>query len=105
MRTRLFLLGMFVTAMAWSTEVQPSRDTDYEPLSILTRNCAGCHQKADHPGALFLNRARLSEKETLQLMIDLIETSQMPPEHKKFGQSKDGKKLLKWLKAELKKKG
>jgi mono/diheme cytochrome c family protein len=76
------------------------KDEYYKPLSILTRNCAGCHQAADHPGALFLNKARLSEPQTIDLMINLIETSQMPPAHVKFKKTEDGKTLLAWLKAE-----
>jgi len=79
-------------------------DEYYKPLSILTRNCAGCHQAADHPGALFLNKARLSEPQTIDLMINLIETSQMPPAHVKFKKTADGKTLLAWLKAEKEKK-
>lgn len=79
----------------------PSRSTDYEPLSILTKHCAGCHQSADHPGALFLNRERLEEKETLTLVIHMLESSQMPPQHRKFKKSQDGKRLLQWLKAKL----
>jgi hypothetical protein len=79
----------------------PSRTTDYEPMSILTKNCAGCHQSADHPGAMFLNRERLAEKETLELVINVLETNQMPPQHQKFKGSRDAKRLLKWLKAQL----
>ena len=84
----------------------PNKQADdyYEPLTILTRNCAGCHQAADHPGALFLNKARLSERETQDLMIKLIETSQMPPAHRAFKNTDDGKKLLAWLKKERAKK-
>lgn len=81
---------------------EESVDTgEFEVMKVLARNCAGCHQAEDHPGALFLNRARLSEKDTLQLMIGLIRSSQMPPQHKTFAKSADGKKLLKWLEAEL----
>ncbi len=85
---------------------QPSKQHDdyYEPLAILTRNCAGCHQAADHPGALFLNKARLTERGTQDLIIKLIETSQMPPAHRDFKKTSDGKKLLAWLKKERAKK-
>lgn len=75
-----------------------NKDEDYEALTILTKNCAGCHNTADHPGALFLNAARLSEPETLALMRRLIESDQMPQEHSNFKKSKDGKTLIKWLK-------
>ena len=71
---------------------------DYKALTILTRNCAGCHQAADHPGALFLNKARLSEPETIALITKLVETSQMPPAHRKFKNTPDGKILIRWLK-------
>ncbi len=77
------------------------KDPYMEALTILTRNCAGCHQAADHPGALFLNRESLSEVATLSLVIKLIKTSQMPPAHKDFAKTPDGKKLLKWLETEL----
>jgi len=73
-------------------------DEDYKAVTILARNCAGCHQEADHPGALFLNQARLSEPETIALITKLVETSQMPPAHVDFKKSKDGKALIKWLK-------
>lgn len=71
---------------------------DYKALTILIRNCAGCHQAADHPGALFLNAARLTEDETILLVTKLVETSQMPPAHKNFKSTADGKKLIRWLK-------
>ena len=73
-------------------------DPDYQALTILTRNCASCHNQADHPGALFLNQARLSEPETLALITRLIEKNVMPPAHAKFKNTADGKTLLKWLK-------
>lgn len=79
-------------------------DEYYEPLTIFARNCAGCHQEADHPGALFLNKAHLSDPSTIKLMIRLIETSQMPPAHAKFKKTEDGKKLLAWLKKQSKEK-
>jgi mono/diheme cytochrome c family protein len=81
-----------------------SSDAYSEALIVLTRNCAGCHQAADHPGALFLNKARLSEKQTLDLIIHLIKTSQMPPAHAQFKNTEDGKKLLAFLEGERAKK-
>lgn len=81
------------------TKSELKKNDDYfEPLTILTRNCAGCHQQDNHPGALFLNKEHLSEPATIKLMIRLIKTSQMPPAHAKFKTTKDGKKLLAWLK-------
>ncbi len=69
-------------------------------LGILNKNCAGCHQAADHPGALFLNRARLSEAKTQDLVLNLLKTSQMPPAHKNFKNTEDGKSLIAWLESE-----
>lgn len=83
----------------------PTRTTDFEPLSIMVKNCAGCHQKEDHPGALFLNRQRLSDRQTMELIVNVIEANRMPPAHKKFGRTNDGKKLLKWMKGELARSG
>ena len=80
-----------------------SEDGYHRALGVLTRHCAGCHQAADHPGALFLNRAGLSEPQTLSLIIELIERSQMPPAHAKFKKTKEGKLLLTWLKGEQRK--
>jgi hypothetical protein len=84
-----------------SASEMPQRTTDYDAFAVLAKNCGGCHLKEDHPGSLFLNRARLEEKEVLRLVTEMIETSQMPPEHKRFRSSRDGKKLLKWLKTKL----
>lgn len=98
--TKLFFLLMI--AMVFPAVGTPQNDSDIQPLTILTHNCAGCHNTADHPGALFLNKARLTEPETVSLMIKMIETSQMPPAHKDFKKSKDGKKLLRWLKQQKK---
>jgi hypothetical protein len=84
-----------------------ANDPDYEALKILTKNCAGCHQMTDHPGALFLNAARLTEPETLGLIRRLLDAELMPKAHGKFKKSKEGKSLLEWLKnkeANLKKK-
>lgn len=75
-------------------------DPDYKAMDVLVKNCAGCHNSADHPGALFLNQARLSEPETLKRITKLIETSQMPPAHRDFRKTSDGKTLLKWLKSQ-----
>lgn len=85
-----------------STAEAPPVDphSDYDAMGVLTRNCAGCHQTAGHPGALFLNRSRLSEPQTLDLLIDVLEKREMPPAHKKFRESADGKVLISWLKAE-----
>lgn len=95
------LLWLEMQASEPEKPVMPTRTTDFEPLTILVKNCAGCHQKEDHPGALFLNRQRLSDRQTMELIIQVIEANRMPPAHNQFGKTKDGKKLLKWLKAEL----
>lgn len=71
---------------------------DFKPLEILLQHCAACHRAADHPGALFLSRSGLKQAEVIKLMIRTIETSQMPPAHKAFKTTQDGKKLLAWLK-------
>lgn len=89
---------MFSILFTLSASSFASNDEDYKVLTILAKNCAVCHNAADHPGALFLNQARLSEPETIALMRRLIETAQMPQEHRNFKKSKDGKLLLKWLK-------
>jgi len=111
MKSRILPLGVLLSLLSAAspartpTPVPPPSDDGYNrALSVLTRNCAGCHQAADHPGALFLNKANLSEKSTLDLVIHLIETSQMPPAHTKFRTTQDGKTLLAWLKAERAKK-
>lgn len=96
------LIFLSMITMAVVAVGSPKEDSYIEPITILTHHCAGCHNSADHPGALFLNKARLSEKETLSLMIKMIETSQMPPAHKQFKNTEDGKKLLKWLKQQQK---
>ncbi len=93
--------GLLWLEMKPASNVVPSRTTDYEPLTILAKNCAGCHQQQDRPGALFLNRERLSERQTLELMIGLLEKGAMPPAHSKFAKTRDGKRLLKWLKGQL----
>lgn len=90
MKTLLCLIPLFLGGLAVA-------DEDSKALTILAKNCAGCHQAADHPGALFLNQARLTEPETIALITKLVETSQMPPAHRDFKNTKDGKTLLKWL--------
>lgn len=89
----------FLIASQWSfaTERKQS-DPDYQALTILTRHCASCHNQADHPGALFLNQARLNEPETIELITQLVEKNEMPPAHASFKKTADGKTLLKWLK-------
>lgn len=78
------------------------RDPFAEANSILTRHCAPCHQAADHPGAMLLNKDRLAESETISRILKVVEASQMPPAHRDFKNTEDGKKLLKWLRSERK---
>jgi mono/diheme cytochrome c family protein len=97
------LLFTCVVAAAETTPKKNSRnDEDYQAAKILTHHCAGCHQAADHPGALFLNQARLNEVETIDLISDLLEHNRMPPAHQDFKKTTDGKQLLKWLKEKRK---
>lgn len=98
MSRRTLLFSLLVGFWCLPGRAAPS-DPDYEALKILTRHCAACHQAADHPGALFLNQARLSEPETIALIKKLVKTSQMPPAHRNFKNTKDGKALIQWLKS------
>jgi mono/diheme cytochrome c family protein len=106
MKSRKFTVGALLCLWATASPAvtptpSPSPEDGYsKAIGILMRNCAGCHQASDHPGALFLNKANLSEKSTMDLVIHLIETSQMPPAHAKFKNTPDGNSLLAWLKAE-----
>lgn len=90
---KLVALFLFLTSLTFAN------DPDYEALKILTKNCAGCHQQTNHPGALFLNAARLTEPETLRLIRNLLEAELMPRAHQNFKKSKEGKLLLNWLKS------
>jgi len=74
--------------------------SDEKILAILVKNCAGCHRADSHPGALFLNKARLSEKQTVRLITKMVENRKMPKIHLDFKQTSEGKLLLKWLKAQ-----
>lgn len=90
---KLFLLSLSFATLSFAD------DPDIEALKILTKNCAGCHQTTNHPGAMFLNAARLSEPETIGLIRRLLDTEQMPKAHRNFKKSSDGKRLMKWLKS------
>lgn len=93
----MFKLLGFAIALSAYANTADVKDPDHDALMILARNCAGCHQAADHPGALFLNRERLSERDTVALIRKLVDHSQMPPAHKNFKKTADGQKLLRWL--------
>ncbi len=98
MKTLLAVVFIFTLVLPTFTfAVENAEDQDTKVMTILVKNCAGCHNKENHPGALFLNQARLNEKQTLSLMEKLVRTSQMPPEHVSFRKSEDGKLLLAWL--------
>ncbi len=73
-----------------------------EALRILTMRCTGCHQSDSPPGDGFLSLEKLSEKSTLELLNAVIRKSKMPKPHRDFKNTKDGKKLLKWIDARLK---
>ncbi len=100
--TILFLTAFSLPHQAQAAQPSPPASEDMKALKILARNCAGCHQAADHPGAMFLNQEQLTQPETIALIRKLVETSQMPPAHRDFKTSKDGKALLKWLKKQPK---
>ena len=98
----ILLLAVFVLMQGVSAQDQPRNDRaktvdDSGAVTIMARHCAGCHQAADHPGAVLLNVERLSQPETVRLLRKLIDTEQMPPIHQDFKSSSDGKALLRWL--------
>jgi hypothetical protein len=101
----LLLRDLATGAPQWSDKKKPpakSDSDDFEPLTILTRHCAGCHQKSGHAGAEFLSRAHLSERATLARILRVIESNKMPPDHAAFARTDDGKKLVEWLKKQTK---
>jgi mono/diheme cytochrome c family protein len=80
----------------------PSPDSNTtRALTILMKNCAGCHQKANHPGAQMLQEKALSERATLKLILKMVETGNMPKQHREFRKTPDGQELLTWLRAEV----
>lgn len=101
----LGLAVLVTSAPAFSESASKKADDesdDFKPLQILVHHCAACHNAPDHPGALFLSASGLEQPEVVQRVIRVIETSQMPPAHKAFKTTKDGKKLLSWLKKQKK---
>ena len=103
----IFLFAVLSLTQGESTQDKTRNDgaksiDDSGAVSIMARHCAGCHQAADHPGAMLLNVDRLSKPETVRLLRKLIDTEQMPPIHQDFKSSSDGKALLRWLEAKEK---
>ncbi len=100
---RVILLFAFLSLTQGESAQDKRRNNGAGPVddsgavAIMARHCAGCHQAADHPGAMLLNAERLSQPETLRLLRKLIDTEQMPPVHQDFKRSSDGKRLLRWL--------
>ncbi len=91
-------LAVFSVGGLAKPETNSRLSEDIQPLIILNSHCAGCHQQTNHPGALFLKAEKLSEPQTIRLLIKVIENSKMPPAHADFKKTEAGKQLLAWLK-------
>lgn len=103
MKSLFWVFGALSMVSAYGAD--SASDPVLEAATILTKQCAGCHNKTSHPGKSFLEKANLTDPELAARMIRMIETSQMPPEHKAFRSSADGKKVLAFLRSQLNSKG
>ncbi len=83
-------------------ETEPEKNPTSAALHVLWRQCSSCHQKKDHPGAKFLGEQGLSDKMVVKKMIAVLESGKMPPAHKNFKDSLDGKLVLEWLRTQEK---
>jgi mono/diheme cytochrome c family protein len=89
--------GLLGTLLAVTTVAAEEADSTTEALRVLTKRCAGCHNQADHPGKLFLQKANLSDPKMAARMLGMIEKAKMPPAHAEFRGSAEGKKVIAFL--------
>jgi hypothetical protein len=92
-----FLALAFLVCVAAVADKGSGDDDALEALTILTKQCAGCHNKAEHPGRQFLERASLTDPQVAGRMLRMIETASMPPEHKAFRKTAEGRKVIAFL--------
>lgn len=93
----------FFSASVEANSPKAKETSDYKPLTVLTHHCASCHNQPDHPGAFFLSSQKLSDPQIVRRLIEVIETSTMPPAHGNFKNTADGKTILRWLKKQSEK--